>query len=155
MKRVLLTMALCLSWMLGHAQEYSVTAEGVGNDGMPIVKIVVSTKKNVTKSAEDLVKRYAVHGIIFRGLMASGSSGAQSPLVKDPNVEDTKADFFNAFWSEGKYKNYATIVGSSLAVMKNKQTKLTETSALVKVNREALQHYLEESGIVKGFSNLW
>lgn len=39
--------------------------------------------------------------------------------------------------------------------MKNKQTKMQETTAVVMVDKESLLGYLEESGVVKGFSNLW
>ena len=39
--------------------------------------------------------------------------------------------------------------------MKNKKTKMIETTAVVMVDKEALQHYLEEAHILKGFSNLW
>jgi hypothetical protein len=39
--------------------------------------------------------------------------------------------------------------------MKNKQIKAYETQATVIVDKAGLQKYLEESGIIKGFSNLW
>jgi hypothetical protein len=39
--------------------------------------------------------------------------------------------------------------------MKNKQTKMFDNEATVIVKKEELQHFLEESGIIKGFSNLW
>ena len=67
----------------------------------------------------------------------------------------TKGEFFKAFWDEGGYKRDASIVPSSLSVMKNKQTKMTEVSATVMVDKESLQHYLEESQVIDGFSNLW
>ena len=39
--------------------------------------------------------------------------------------------------------------------MKNKQTKSYETAATVMIDQRGLQKYLEESGVIKGFSNLW
>ena len=92
---------------------------------------------------------------MFRGLMASDGYGEQKPLITDPNIQQTKADFFQAFDNEAKYRNFASIVNSSLTSMKNKKTKMIETSAVVMVDKEALQHYLEEAHILKGFSNLW
>lgn len=155
MRKLLFIIVMCMTCLLASAQTYTITSGGQGNSGNYLVKITVSTKKNPTKEAENLVKRYAVHGVIFRGLMAADGYGEQKPLVKDPNVESTKAEFFNAFWKEGAYTRYATIVPSSLSVIKNKQTKMVDTSASVLVDKESLEHYLEESGVIKGFSNLW
>ena len=72
MKRVFVLFALCLGSFMGYAQEYTVTSAGQGHSGNYLVNVVVSTKgKNSTK-AEDLVMHYAVHGVLFRGLMAGG-----------------------------------------------------------------------------------
>lgn len=155
MKKIFWTFVLCLLALPGMAQTYTVTSGGQGNTGNFLVKIVVNTKKEPKQKAENLVMRYAVDGVIFRGLMAADGFGEQKPLVSDPNVEQTKADFFKAFWDEEAYKKYATVVPSSLSIMKNKQTKMTETSATVLVDKESLQHYLESSGVIKGFSSLW
>ncbi|MGN0069097.1 MAG: hypothetical protein ACI350_05155 [Prevotella sp.] len=155
MKHLLLWLALQFCCVLCNAQEYTIRSAGQGKTGNYLVDIVVSTKKQPKAEAGNLVIRYAVHGVLFRGLMAADGYGEQGPMVKDPDVEETKAQFFTAFWNEGRYKTYASVVGSSLSVMKNKQTKMYETSAKVMVNKEALQHYMEESGIITGFSNLW
>lgn len=155
MKKVLLTIVLILSCIFVQAQEYTIQSEGVDNSGNYIVNIVVSTKKKPSKSAEDLVRQYAVHGVMFRGVAAAKDYHAQPPLIKDPNVEQTKKQWFDAFWHENAYNRYASIIPSSLAVMKNKQSKMTETSALVTISKEQLQKYLEDSGIIQGFSNLW
>lgn len=141
--------------IFANAQEYTIQSEGVDNSGNYVVRIVVSTKKKPSKTAEDLVKKYAVHGVIFRGLTAAKDYSAQPPLVKDSNVEETKKEFFEAFWRENAYTKYASIIPSSLTVMKNKQSKMIETSALVTISKEQLQKYLENNGIIQGFSNLW
>lgn len=155
MRKVLFTLLLCLVCAVSNAQEYTVRSAGQGKSGNYLVQIVVSTKGKLKGASEDLVMRYAVHGVLFRGLMAADGYGEQKPLIKDANVENTKAEFFKAFWNEGKYKQYATIVQSSLSVMKNKKTKMTETAATVIVDKETLQHVMEENGIIQGFSNLW
>ena len=155
MKKVLLTIMLIMGCIFTKAQEYTVQSEGVDNSGNYVVRIVVSTKKKPSKAAEDLVRQYAVHGIMFRGVTAAKDYSAQPPLIKDPNIEQTKKEFFLAFWRENAYNRYASIVPSSLSVMKNKQSKMTETSALVTVSKELLQKYLEDNGIIQGFSNLW
>lgn len=155
MRRFLISIFVCLTAVMCSAQEYTVRSAGQGNSGSYLVEVTVSSKKKLTSTAEDVVKEYAVRGVLFRGLMASSGYGEQKPLIKDPNVEQTKSSFFKAFFNEGAYKKYASIVGSSLSTMKNKQTKMQETSATVMVDKESLQHYLEESGIIQGFSNLW
>ncbi len=155
MKKILLTIMVSLSAYLANAQEYTIQSEGVDNSGNYAVRVVVSTKKKQPKTAEDLVKRSAIHGVMFRGITAAKGYSAQPPIIKDPNVEQIKKDFFDAFWNEKAYNQYAAIVPSSLSVMKNKQTKMTESSALIIVARENLLKYLEKSGIIKGFSNLW
>lgn len=156
MNRLLLSLLFSMFAFLCNAQEeYTIQSAGQGKSGNYLVKVVVSSKKKFASSVEDLVKKYAVHGVLFRGFMAADGYGEQKPLIKDPNVEQTKADFFNAFFSEEAYKRYASVVSGSLSVMKNKQTKKQEASAEVLVDKESLQHYMEESGILKGFSNLW
>lgn len=155
MKKFLLFTLFSLVVTFCKAQDYTVRSAGQGKSGNYLVEVTVSSKKKLTSAAEDLVKEYAVRGVMFRGLMASSGYGEQKPLIKDPSIEQTKADFFKAFFNEGEYKRYASIVGSSLSTMKNKQTKMQETSATVMVDKESLLHYLEESGIIQGFSNLW
>ena len=144
-----------MSCMIVSAQEYYVKSAGQGQGGRYLVAVTVNVKKKLPSTAEDLVMKYAVQGVMFRGLMASDGYGEQKALITDPTVEQTKADFFQAFNNEGKYRNFASIVNSSLTSMKNKKTKMIETSAVVMVDKEALQHYLEEAHIIKGFSNLW
>ena len=114
----------------------------------------VATIVKDVKTARDVLRYDAVHGVLFRGFVASSNGGvSQSPLISDPNIEQTKADFFRAFWNEKAYERYATIVDGSLKSTKVK--KQYEISALLLVDKEALQHYLEEAGIIKGFSDLW
>jgi hypothetical protein len=155
MKKLLLLSIFSLICALSWAQEYTITSAGQGNGGKYLVQITVNTDKKPSGSAEDLVMHYAVHGVLFRGVMSTDGYDEQKAIIKDPNVEDTKSDFFDAFWREKQYKKFATIVPSSLSVLKNKQIKKYETSAMLTIDKEALQQYMETSGVIKGFSNLW
>lgn len=155
MKKIVLLLVLLVNCIIVNAQEYYVKSAGQGQGGRYLVSVTVNVKKKLPSTAEDLVMKYAVQGVMFRGLMAADGYGEQKPLITDPNVEQTKADFFEAFNNEGKYRNFASIVNSSLTSMKNKKTKMIETSAVVMVDKEALQHYLEEAHVIQGFSNLW
>ena len=155
MKKVLVSLVLLMCCMIAPAQEYYVQSAGQGQGGRYLVSVTVNVKKKLPTSAEDLVMKYAVQGVMFRGLMAAEGYGEQKPLITDPTIQQTKADFFQAFDNEAKYRNFASIVNSSLSSMKNKKTKMIETTAVVMVDKEALQHYLEEAHVLKGFSNLW
>lgn len=156
MKKFFLFLILtCFAVVTTVAQEYTITSGGQGKNGHYLVKLTVLSKAKKTElEADDLVKRYAVHGVLFRGFSSPDGYGEQKPLIKDPNVEKTKADFFNAFFSEGAYKRYASVVGSSLMVTKLSR-KSYELEALLLVDKESLQKYFEDSGIIEGFSNLW
>ena len=155
MRKVLLSFVLTLCCTLAGAQEYTVSNAGMSNNGSYMVRVEVSVKKKLPMPAEDLVMKYAAEGVMFRGITSVAGYGDQKPLIKDPNVQQTKAEFFTAFNNEKAYKRYCTIVPSSLVSIKNKQTKSIETTAIVQVDQVSLQKYLEESGVIKGFSNLW
>lgn len=155
MKRLLFALMLCLGSISLHAQDYSVMSEGVDNNGNFVIRIVVSTKKKPSRSAEDLVRQYAVHGVMFKGIAATNNNSGHPALIKDPAVEQVKKVWLEAFWNEGAYKRYVSVMPASLSVIKNKQTKMIETSALVVVSGSELKRYLEEEGIIKGLSNLW
>ena len=138
-----------------QAQVYSsLTSEGVDNNGNYVVRIVVSTKKT-PKSVDDLVKQFAVYGVMFNGVTAANEYNGQPPLIQDPNVEQTRKAWLDAFWNEGAYKRYASVTPMSLSVMKNKMTKMTEITALVVVSANSLKAYLEKEGVIQGLSNLW
>lgn len=154
MKKLTLILMFCLAALVSYAQEYSVCSAGQGKTGSYLVDVTISIKK-IEPSAEDLALRCAVHGVMFRGLLATSAGGEQKALIQDPHVEQTHAAWFDAFFAEGRHRNFATINGQSLMVMKNKKTKMNEIKARVIVNKESLYNYLETNGIVQGFSNLW
>lgn len=155
MKRILFPIFLLLGFISSYAQNYSIMSEGVDNNGKYVVKIVVSTKKKPLKSAEELIRKYAVHGVLFSGVTAANDYNGYPALIKDSQIETTKKAWFDAFWDGGSYKQFVSIVPSSLSVIKNKQTKMIETSAIATVSGNELKNYLEEEGIIKGLSNLW
>ena len=155
MKKSLLFVVFALCSLMVNAQEYTLQSAGTAKDGSYLVKVKVSVKKLKNTTAQDLVLRYAVEGVMFDGLNDANGYSSQKPLIKDIDIRQKKAEFFEAFNREGKYKHFASIVNSSLTSMKNKQTKMIDNEATVIVKKEELQHYLEEAGIIKGFSELW
>lgn len=144
-----------MSIAIAKGQDFSIMSAGQGHNGEYQVTIVVSTKRNPTKDAENLTKEYAVRGIMFRGVAPHKGHPGQKPLISDPTIEHVKDMELQAFWREKLYLNYATLEPMSLSVIKNKQTKMYETSARLTIDKESLIKWLENKGIIQGFSNLW
>ncbi|MBQ7942055.1 MAG: hypothetical protein IJ328_06585 [Muribaculaceae bacterium] len=155
MRKILIFMITLSMSVIAYSQEYIISSAGIGKSGNYNIKVVVSTKKKPKSNLEDLVMRYAVHGVLFRGIMSTDGYGEHKPLIENPGIEQSRSDFFKPFFEEGQYKKYASIVETTLSTMKNKQTKRVETSANVLVDKETLLKDLEKAGVVKGFSNLW
>lgn len=150
MKRILLSIIMTVLTITCFAQEYNISGAGQGKDGNYRVKVKTIVSK--TEMAEDAVKQCAVHGVIFRGFIDPSGAASQKALVSDPNVAETKKAWFEAFFSEGKYLQYVSVVELSCTKLSRKKY---EASAILLVDKESLRHYLETEGIIQGFSNLW
>ena len=119
------------------------------SDGFVLVKVWSYSKKSHLAIAQ--ARKNAVHGVLFRGYTSENSNySSMSPIVKDPSIESTKADFFEAFFSDetGEYARYApSVVESSKKVIKvGKEYKV---GVRVSVSKDALRKEMEAAGIVK------
>lgn len=155
MKTTLLTLIMCLCFGIAHGQDVAVMSAGQGNNGEYLVRVVLSTKKDPGKNAEALVKEHAVRSVLFKGVAPCKDYQGHAPLVADPDAEATKASLLEAFWRDGIYQRFVTLQPSTLSVMKNRQTKMVETSAELIINKEMLVKWLEQNNIIEGFSDLW
>lgn len=155
MKKLTILLFYIMICAVGFAQDYQIRSAGKSKTGGYIVEVETYVKKDPKNTATDLALKSAVKGVMFRGVMSENGLTNHKPLIEDPSVEQNKAAFFEAFFREGTYKRYATLVGSSLSTIKNKQTKMYDIQATVIVDKEGLLKYLEESDIIKGFSDLW
>jgi hypothetical protein len=144
---------LILPVQLSAQENYDISSGGQGKNGQYFVKVTTHVKD--LKEAKEELKKDAVRGILFRGFISNETGiESQKPLIRDPSIETTKADFFNSFFSENKYARYVTLTETSFNSVKESR-KSYMVSALLLVDKEQLIHYLEEAGIIKGFSNLW
>lgn len=150
-KTLILLFSLMLSVAVFAQNSYSIAGAGQGKSGKYLVKVTMTAKNS--KNYADALTYCAVHGVMFRGFSGTDDYVKQAPIVADPNVRQTKSKFFDAFFSEKKYLSYANLNKSSVSTVKVKSG--YEISGLILVDKESLQHYLEESGIIQGFSNLW
>jgi hypothetical protein len=134
---------------------YEIECAGIGKDGTYLIK-VWSYSKNATIAITQ-AKKNAVHGIIFKGFSGGGQGcTSQRPLASNPNLEDEKADFFDAFFEEGgRYMKFVTesADGNVDASDRMKVGKEYKIGVLVSVQKDALRKDLEAAGIIKGLSS--
>ena len=81
----------------------------------------------------------------------------QKPLVRNPNIENEKADFFKEFFAEGgKYMKYVSVTNDG-AVGAGDRLKISKREykigVIVSVRKDQLRKDLENAGIVKGLSS--
>lgn len=154
MKRIIMAvLAVCFSVGIyaGNAPlKYEIEGAGVGEQGTYLVKITVIQKKN--KLDPDLVKKCAVHGVLFRGFSSKASRTRQKPLAGSMIAEQQHQNYFDIFFQKGgAYLNFANIVGENVSVVKmGKQYRI---SSIVSVAKEALYQELVTAGAIKGLNN--
>lgn len=121
-------------------------------DGVCQVKVWSYSKKS--RIAAEQCRKNAVHGIIFKSYSTGdGTTASQRPLVKDPAVQQEKAEFFEEFFSDGgPYRQFVSAVtdGSQEIVKVGKQYKV---GVVVTVSKDQLRKYLESQGIVRSLGS--
>lgn len=153
---LLTALLLVLTTSAGRAQteDYTITCGGQGRDGQYLVKVTTRVSKKADGGQE--LKRCAVHGVITRGF-AGDEAGcvAQKALVTDADALTEHRATLTALLSDGGgYERYVTLVSGSYSSTLLKKKKM-EVEALLLVDKESLLHWLEDRGVVKGFSNFW
>lgn len=129
---------------------YEIQSAGSANQGYYLVEVSAMVDK-VSKVSEDIVLKCAVHGVLFRGFAAGQGGTAQRPLTGSAMQEQQHAEFYEAFFDKGSYRNYATFVNGSMKTTRvGKQYRVTGT---VSVAKEQLRRDLEKSGMIKGLSS--
>ena len=132
---------------------YEIEAIQQGVAGTYLIKVWSYSKK--PDVAIDQAKKNAVHGIIFRGYAGTDRVPGQSPLTNNPNIEEEKADFFDAFFADGgKYMKFVSVTndGAVAAEDRMKVGKEYKVGVLISVRKEELRKDLENAGIIKGLS---
>lgn len=126
--------------------QYEIVGAGTGVQGTYLIDVTIISKK---KNPDDnLFKRTAVHGILFKGFSSKENRQMQRPLAGNAANEVQHADFYKDFFSEsGSATNYASIIDGSRKVIKSgKEYRVT---VKVSVNKDNLRSYLESLGIIK------
>jgi len=128
---------------------YDIECAGNGTQGTYLVKVWVYTKES--KLDSEILKKYAVHGVIFKGYSGKTECVQQRPLANSPAIEQQKADFFNAFFNTDKaFSKYATEIGGSIERIKiGKEYKY---GAVISVAKDMLRQDLEKAGIIRALN---
>lgn len=132
---------------------YDLASYGIGKEGTYTAKISVYQKKP-DKETDRVLRRCAVHGVIFKGLTADDGGQTQRPMV---SIEQEKknADFFNNFFADDALcLRYATVIDGSLRVEKVSKKEYC-IHAIVVIKKDDLRHYLEEKHIISSFNDLF
>lgn len=135
---------------------YEVQCVGVGNEGTKLIKVFSYSKK--PDVAIDQAKKNAVHAMIFQGFNGNSGSGCptQKPLVSNPNLEQEKSEFFDAFFADGgKYMKFVSVSGDGQVAAEDRMKvgKEYKVGVVVSVMYDLLRADLEAAGIVKGLSS--
>jgi len=129
---------------------YDIECAGNGAQGSYLVKVWVYTKES--KLTSEVLKKYAVHGVIFKGYAGKSNCSSQRAIAQSPALEQEKSDFFNAFFNKDKaYSKYATEVSGS--VERIKIGKEYKYGAVISVSKDMLRQDLEKAGIIRGLSD--
>jgi hypothetical protein len=136
-----------------NSWRYEIEAVQQGVAGTYLIKVWSYSKK--PDVAIEQAKKNAVHGIIFRGYAGTDRVPGQSALTNNPNLQDEKADFFDAFFADGgKYLKFVSLTndGAVAAEDRMKVGKEYKIGVLISVRKEELRKDLENAGIIKGLS---
>lgn len=123
---------------------YEIKCAGNGQQGYYLVEVTAyAYKKNQVNM--DLIKKCAVHGVIFSGFSGEQGCKAQKAML-NPTKEQQHADFFNAFF-KNNYLRFVSAVDPSLSTMK--VGKRYAVTATVQVAKDELRNTLEEAGVLR------
>jgi hypothetical protein len=133
---------------------YEVEVVQQGHEGSYLVKVWSYSKK--PNIAIEQAKKNAVHGVIFKGVSASGRVPGQSALTNNPNLEMEKQEFFNDFFADGgKYMKFVQVTGDGSVAAEDrlKVGKEYKIGVVLSINVEGLRKDLESAGILKSLSS--
>ena len=129
--------------------QYEVGCAGSATQGYCLVKVrTVVDKKQI---GDAILRRCAVHGVIFRGYGPGQGCTSQPPLAP-MQAEQLHQDFFRMFFSPGGDSEvYATLVEGSMQT--SRQGKQYVVTGVVSVAKDHLRKDLELAGIVQKLSS--
>lgn len=156
MKKVLILLFCSLCTLSTIAKKdiplkYDIVCAGSGSQGTYLVEVSVYVEKPNTNI--DLIKKAAVHGVIFRGFTGAQGCTSQRPIIRETTAAQQHGDYFQAFFQpNGQFISYATLIDGSTQTTKIDK-KAYRMTAVVSVAKDQLRKALEDAGIIKNLSN--
>lgn len=166
MKKILLMIAAAL--MIGgtamakddvpdYDYELSLAKENIAaTSGFKVFKVWSFGKKKEALTQE-IGMRNAIHGLLFKGLVAAdvGSQGNVPALV--PDGYDSHKEYFDVFFANGEFKQFIQLTsrGAQQAGDVVKVGKKYKVGLLVQVNLSALRKRLEKDGIIESAKGMF
>jgi hypothetical protein len=129
---------------------YEIEPVGVGQDGTKVFKVWGYGKE--VGDAVMNAKEAAVAACIFKGLPGGAGSAQTPPICSEPNIEVTKADYFENFFKVGgKYLQFIALSndGDPSGEDRLKIKKGYKVAIYVQVMYDALRKQLETDGIAR------
>ena len=159
---VALAMTCVTSWAKDEIPSYdyelSLSQENIAaTSGYKVFKVWSFGKKKELLT-NDICMRNAIHGILFKGLVAAdaGTQGNVPALV--PSGYESHKEYFDLFFESGEYKQFIQLTSRG-AQQAGDVVKLPKkgyrVGLLVQVNINALRKRLEKDGIVTGVKDLF
>lgn len=133
--------------------KYEIEVMGVGVDGTNLIKVWTYSKKQ--EVAIEHSKKNAVHGIVFRGFAGKTNVQGARPLAQDNNLEVTRADYFDPFFSDGgKYLKFVSLSNDGNVAMQDimKVGKEFKVGVVLSVRVSELRKELESAGVIKSLN---
>jgi hypothetical protein len=129
---------------------YEIECAGAASQGSQLVKVWVYG--NDRSVSIDALKRYAVHGIIFKGYAGGNGCTSQRPMAANPVLEQQRANFFDPFFNRDRaYNKYTTQQGATFE--RKGSGKNQQIGATISVAKDMLRRDLEAAGILSGLSS--
>jgi len=133
-------------------QEWRYELEAMGKGAGETEQFKVWCYSKDANTAIEQAKKNAVHGLIFRGVVAKDRFPAVQALCNEPNVEVTRADFFDPFFKDGgQFLKYVALVNNG-SIGPNDRIKIGKEykiGVVVTVDKATLRKDLEAAGVVK------
>lgn len=139
----------------GLIPSYTILGSGAQGTGK-VIEVTILTKKQ-DKVDFDMLKKAAVHGLLFRGYANNngqlGGATNTPPVMGSPTAEEQHAEFFTPFFQDGRYASYVQHIDGSRRVIKS--GKEYKVSCKVIVQEGTLRQDLMNAGVLKGLRGGW
>ena len=123
--------------------EYEISCAGNAKAGYYVVEVSVYVSKK-GEIGTDIVKKCALHGVLFKGF--SGSDGCHSQKRMLTNFNETHSALINNLVAS-EYGKYTETVGIPLKVIK--QNKKYKVTSIIQVAKDMLRKDLEDLGVIR------